>query len=136
MTTERRKAPRRKITEIEKTGRWGNVSYLHHLSCGHIESRKRASATSEIACAWCLRAEQKNEEMKALVRVAPLPQIEPSLADEEVKIEKTRASLAIRFGVPQDAVDISVEDVAGILQIRSATIYLSASDVARATDGR
>lgn len=136
MTTEHRKAPRRKITSIEKTGGWGNVSYVHHLSCGHAESRKRAATTGEIACVWCLRAEQKNEEIKALVRIAPLPPVEPSLADEEVKIEKTRAAISIRFGVPLDAVDISVEDVAGNLQIRSATIYLSAQDVARATDNR
>lgn len=137
MTTERRRAPRRKVVGIEKTGRWGNYVYSHELSCGHKDVRKRAATSSEIACMWCLRAEEKNIELKRLS--APPAQnvfYDDNLADEEIKIEKTRAALAAKIGVPMEAVDISAEDVAGALVIRSAIVYLSARDVARIAEGR
>lgn len=137
MTTERRRAPRRRVVSIEKTGRWGNVVYSHTLSCGHKDVRKRAASSSEISCIWCLRAEERDKEIKALA--SPLKSnvfYDDNLADEEIKIEKTRAALAAKLGVPMEAIDISVEDSAGSLFIRSAIIYLSARDVARITDDR
>jgi len=134
MTTERRRSPRRKIIRIEKIGKWGDVTYHHHLSCGHMESRKRASPTNEIACPWCLKAEEKDKELRAMTRNPVVLAFDDALADEEIKIERARAAVASRFGVPQDAVDIKSEDVLGLLVIRSATVYLSAQDVARATN--
>lgn len=137
MTTERRRAPRRKINEIERVGRWGKVEYHHHLSCGHIESRKRASSTDEIACAWCLRAEEKDKEIKSLT--APKPQsiiyenMDSRIAAEELKIEKAKSILSARLRIPLEAVDVVAGEFNGELFIRSATIYLSASDVSRLT---
>jgi hypothetical protein len=136
MTTDRRRSPRRKIVRIEKIGKWGSVTYHHHLSCGHTESRKRASSTDEIACPWCLKTEAKDKEMKALTRNPTVIAFDNELADEEIKIERARAAVAGRFGVPQDAVDIKSEDVFGSLIIRSATVYLSAQDVARVTNSQ
>lgn len=136
MTTERRKAPRRSVTKIERAGSWGNVVYRHFLSCGHIEERKRAASTPELACTWCPKAEKKEQEIRALVSPSFLSGEETSLADEEIKIEQSRAAIAQRFGVPLDAVDVAAEDNSGKLSIRSATIYLSARDVARIVDGR
>jgi hypothetical protein len=136
MTTERRKAPRRSVTKIERAGSWGNVIYRHFLSCGHVEERKRAASTPELACTWCPKAEQKEQEIKALSRPGILVAYEPNLADQELKIESSRAAIAQRLGVPLDAVDIASEDIAGELIIRSATIYLSARDVARIVDSR
>lgn len=136
MTTERRRAPRRSITKIERSGSWGNVVYRHFLSCGHIEERKRASSTPELACTWCPKAEKKEQELKALIRPSLLSGYEPNLADQEIRIEKARASIAQRFEIPLDAVDIASEDVSGELIIRSATIYLSARDVMRISEER
>lgn len=136
MTTDRRRSPRRKIVRIEKVGKWGSVVYHHHLSCGHLETRKRASSTGEIACPWCLKAEEKDKELKALTRNPTVLAFDDALADEEIKIERARAAIASRFGVPQDAVDIKSEDVFGSLVIRSATVYLSAQDVARASNSQ
>lgn len=137
MTTERRRSPRRKVVEIKRIGAWGDVSYHHVLSCGHTEIRKRSASTDELACAWCLRAEQKNEEIKALTaRMRPLRTEDEALADDEVKIERTRAALATRFAIPVDAVDILAEDISGQLIIRSATIFLSSQDVTRLVDTR
>ena len=132
MTTERRRAPRKKITSIEKTGRWGHLVYNHKLECGHIDVRKRAATSGEIACMWCLRAEKQDVEIKKMS--APLGQnvfYDDNLAAEETRIEKTRAAIAARIGVPMEAVDISSEDVAGLLVIRSAVVYLSARDIVR-----
>lgn len=137
MTTERRRAPRRKIVSVEKTGRWGQLSYVHNLACGHNDVRKRAATTDEIACMWCLRAEEKDKELKKLT--APAVQsvfYDDNLADQEIRIEKTRAALASRIGVPMEAVDISAEDISGELVIRSAIVYLSAKDVARIAEQR
>jgi hypothetical protein len=136
MTTERRRAPRRSVTNVERAGSWGNVVYRHFLSCGHVEERKRAASTPELACTWCTKAEQKEQEIKALARPGILVNYEPNLADQELKIEKSRAVIAQRLGVPLDAVDIASEDIAGELIIRSATIYLSARDVVRIVDSR
>lgn len=136
MSTERRRSPRRKVVEIKRIGAWGDVSYHHVLSCGHTEIRKRSSSTPELACAWCLRAETKNEEIKALTRMRPVRTEDEALADDEVKIERTRAALASRFAIPIDAVDVLAEDISGELIIRSATIFLSAKDVARLVDNR
>jgi hypothetical protein len=138
MTTERRRSPKRKILEIKKLGPWGDISYHHVLSCGHTEIRKRASSTKEIACPWCLRAAEKNNEIKALTRI-PSSRIESEdelLANDEVRIERIRASLASRFAIPVDAVDVHCEDVSGQLIIKSATIFLSGQDVTRAIDQR
>jgi hypothetical protein len=54
-----------------------------------------------------------------------------NLAEEETRIEKTRAAIAARIGVPMEAVDIAAEDMGGVLVIRSAVVYLSARDVNR-----
>lgn len=129
MATERRNSPRQKIKEIKRIGKWGDVAYHHVLSCGHVEVRKRAASTSEIACTWCLRAREKDKEIKALTKISFLQTEDQALADDEVRIERKRAALASRFGVPVDAVDIASEDISGKLIIRSATIYLSARDV-------
>jgi hypothetical protein len=135
MTTEHRRAPRKKITQIHKSGSWGKVEYHHHLECGHIEVRKRSAPTGEIACAWCLRAEVRDKEIKALVGAKPvaLLPIDSEFADDELTIERTRATIAARFGVPVDAVDITSGDFNGRLVVRSATIYLSATDVDKLT---
>lgn len=132
MTTDHRKAPRRQILNVTKSGSWGNFAYHHELSCGHIEVRKRAS-TGDIACAWCFRAKQRDAEMKSLVSGPILLIDEPDLGLEEMKIDKTRATLSSRFGVPLDAVDVMAEDINGKLVIRSAVIYLSALDVEKLT---
>jgi hypothetical protein len=133
MTTDHRKAPRRKILTVTKTGSWGNVTYRHELSCGHIETRKRAATSEDIACAWCFRTRQKNVEMKALIR-GPFSLVEePDLSLEEMRIDKTKAALSTRFNVPLDAVDVVAEDINGKLVIKNAVIYLSPLDVEKLT---
>jgi hypothetical protein len=133
MSTEHRRAPRRKVTEVTKTGSWGQVRYLHKLSCGHVESRARASSTESLACAWCLRAEEKSSEIKALSSSVYVfsEEEEQSLTDFEMTLERTRSGIASRFGIPLDAVDISVRDVDGKFVIKSAVVFLSSHDVAR-----
>jgi hypothetical protein len=48
-------------------------------------------------------------------------------------IDKKRAALSSRFGVPLDAVDVMSEDINGRLVIKNAVIYLSALDVEKLT---
>lgn len=134
MTTERRKAPRKKIKYVQKIGSWGKYEYIHHLVCGHTESRKRKSPTSEIACVICLKTEEKKQEIRALSRTSPLIiGNEDYLVDEELKIERARGLLGAKFGIPLDAVDILSEYFDGKLIIKSAIIYLSSQDVDKLT---
>jgi hypothetical protein len=83
---------------------------------------------------WCLRAEEKDAEIKKL-SAPPVQSVfyDDNLAAEETRIEKTRAALAARIGVPMEAVDVAAEDVNGLLVIRSAVLYLSARDINRIT---
>lgn len=133
MTTEHRRAPKREIVSIERTGRWGQVTYQHKLSCGHVESRPRAAQSQTLACAWCLRASEIDRDIKALVQ----PQIqkhikeEQSIVDLEIDVEKLRAGIASKFSIPIDAVDISVQDISGEMVVTSAIVFLSAIDVDR-----
>jgi len=132
MTTERRKAPRRAIVSIEKIGAWGHLTYQHKLSCGHIDVRKRKASSSDIACMWCLRAKEKQVELKSFTAPSSMNVFyEDDLAEQETRIEKTRAAIASRIGVPMEAVDVASEDINGQLVIRSAVVYLSSRDVIR-----
>ena len=133
MTSERRRAPKRLVVGIERTGRWGQVTYRHELSCGHIESRPRAATSQTLACAWCLRSEEVDAEMKALTQPQKPQHIkeEQSIVDLEMSVEKLRAGIASKFSVPVDAVDISVQDISGEMVITSAIVFLSAIDVDR-----
>jgi hypothetical protein len=82
-----------------------------------------------------LRTDGREEELRGLFSPQPTPLSSyddgPSLVDEELRVEKIRATLAARFNVPIDAIGLSVEDVAGSLVVRNCVIYLSAADVTR-----
>jgi hypothetical protein len=131
-STEHRKAPRRVVKEIKRIGGWGDVKYHHFLECGHIEVRPRATTAPKLACVWCLRADAKENEMKALAVAKPTT-YDDSLnsAIEETEINIIHATIASRFGIPKEAIDIVVKDVGGRLEVTSARIFLSASDVRR-----
>lgn len=122
------------MVEISREGAWGRVKYKHLLSCGHTEIRPRAATTPKLACAWCLKAEAKNQEMKALgagVQTIQIDDINEKLAAEEIDISRTKAIIATRFQIPIEAIDVVATDVNGNLVIQHALLFLSASDVAR-----
>lgn len=128
----RRNAPRRLIKEIRKIGAWGSVKYEHHLECGHIEIAARASRAVHLGCSWCVKAEDKEKEMRALVN--PPPQIldfDDATGNDEEQLARARATLASRFSIPLEAVQINAVDSSGRIRISSAYIFLSASDVNR-----
>lgn len=133
MTTEHRRAPKRDVVEVTRIGAWGQVRYQHRLSCGHIESRPRAASSKTLACAWCLRAEEIDKQIKSLSAppATVFPEKEQSLDTFETDVEKLRAGLASKFSVPLDAIDISIVDVNGQLVIKSGLVFLSANDIAR-----
>ena len=135
MTTERRKSPRRTVERIERTGGWGKVRYHHHLACGHIEIRPRASKAPKLACAWCLRVAQRDPELRlpSVVdnQLTVAVDIDGSLSRDEVEIEGIRAMLARVLAIPGDAIDMVVTDVDNSLIIQSAVVFLSADDVRR-----
>jgi len=138
MTTEHRKAPRRKIEDISRVGGWGNVKYHHHLECGHVEVRPRASSAPKLACVMCLKVTALDAELKKI----PAPEeIFPESIDfdetagkDEVRINKIAATIASRFGVPVEAVSIQTQFSGGRLQVRAGHIFLGPNDVERLGD--
>lgn len=136
MTTEHRKAPRRKIQSIERMGRHGSVKYHHSLECGHTEIRTRASRAPKLGCAWCLRAVEKEREVGASTSRVPMPlDYDEVLGQNEVEVARLRGSLASALGVPNEAVDLVVSEKGAELSVESAVIFLSPQDVERLTRG-
>lgn len=135
MTTPRRKSPRRKVERIEKVGGWGNIRYLHHLECGHAESRPRASSAPKLGCAMCYKVGEVDEFVKTFevlqnVNVASVD--EPEIAgQDEIRIEQTYARLAKALGLPKEAITINTAVTQGGLEITSGFVYLSAADIHR-----
>jgi len=127
MTTEHRKAPRRKVLGISRVGAWGNVVYEHKLECGHTERRPRAATSPTLACAWCLRAEFKELEIVSLGK--PAKPVQLDLQHTEVQIAKVKAQISHIFGIPQEQVDVSVVDKLGEQNITGAVVFLSEGDL-------
>lgn len=136
----RKAAPRRSVVRIDREGAWGRVEYVHELDCGHTERRKRPAKTGLLACSWCVIAEQKAEQLRELAVVPTrkateadedlLDEMGMSLAMSERQIAKLRATLASKFDVPLEAVDVVVEDNEGVLGVSYAVVFIDASEIA------
>lgn len=127
MTTEHRRAPRRNIVSISRTGAWGKVTYEHTLECGHVERRPRAATSKQLACAWCLRSRAKEIEIRALGTPAESIDFQPGL--KEIEIAKVKAQLSHVLGVTLEQIEISVIDRFGEQKISGAVVVLSGEDV-------
>jgi hypothetical protein len=130
----RRQAPKRAVKEIRRVGTHGNVRYEHVLECGHSEYKPRASRAERIACLWCVKAEEKEEEMKSFT--APTPSIFAEYVDDhsassEIQLSRVRASLASIMKVPLEAIEIVASENRGVLEIKAAYVFLSAGDISR-----
>jgi len=107
-----KKAPRRDVTRVERIGDWGEVTYAHHLSCGHVEVRKRQSPAPSIACSGCLTAIDFAAGNIPGNAVRPVGGSEPfvdDFASVEAKAARVRAGLAKRFGLDSEQVDVAVD---------------------------
>lgn len=126
----KKSAPQKTVTNIERVGSWGGVEYQHKLECGHVEIRKRPAKTEQIACTWCVVAKQTEQQLRTLT-VVPPPTTE-ELWDfydqdvvDEVSIARMQSALASTFGCLNESVEIvsSVDDN-GRLVVNYATILL------------
>jgi HrpA-like RNA helicase len=132
----KRQAPKQSIVEIKKTGGWGTTRYEHVLKCGHSEILPRASRAVRIACGWCVKAKEKNDELKFLSEDSPeILDFDEAMSQHEIDLAKAKASLAALLAIPLEAIQLNSSDIAGKLQIGSAYVFLSARDVRRLTDG-
>ena len=127
MSSEHRRAPRRRITETRRVGSWGNVFYEHVLACGHIEKRPRLHAVKSLACVSCLRTQKKEIELLSLG--APTREVEPYVEQSEIEIARVKAKLAHHLNVSLEQVEVSVIDKFGKQKISGAVVFLSEYDV-------
>jgi len=141
----RKKAPKRDVVDITRSGEWGNVVYLHRLSCGHVESRKRIAPASQMACTWCVVAERKGDELRTMLTPQPRAELlidvtdmidiaSPDIAADQDAM-RLKGSLCRALGVPADTIDIVLEDVDGQLTVSYAVVFLSAQDAHRLARG-
>lgn len=135
-SVSRKAAPRRRIIDISRTGSWGRVEYEHRLDCGHIERRKRASSTDEMACTGCVLAEQHQKNLDKQVDKpefdeysAILDQLAHQVAMSEREAAVIKAALVSTFGVLPEAVDVVLEDNDGTLNLSYAVVLLSADEI-------
>ena len=141
MKVNRKKAPQRSVKEIVRTGKWGSVSYLHALECGHVEERKRPAKTEVVACGKCLMADDFTRRTVDLVRtgvgyesitemeMTPDP-IEVLFSSSELNVNRMKNAVADRLGISPDDVTVFVEQDENML-ITGASVFLSASDLTR-----
>lgn len=85
-----------------------------------------------MACAWCLRVEDKKDE---LLLLTPSPYQSDENFDEMFikqldNESRVRAEIAKRLQVPVDAIDVTIDEISGI---RAARVFFSPSDVSRMT---
>jgi hypothetical protein len=96
-----------------------------------------------MACTACVLAEEyenreRNENVSDMYDAWDDPW-DPSgsqIASMENNTAQIRASLAAKFGVPPEAVDVAVGDLDGIIVVQYAVIMLSADEVAGHLGGR
>lgn len=144
MTNEdisRKKAPKRDVIEIVKAGSWGKIEYRHRLSCGHVEARKRVAPAPQMACTWCVVAEEKDQDLRRLTAPQPTRQVIVDVADiiddmnadlaGEENASVVQAGLAASLKVPLDAIDVVLEDDGGELRLAYAVVFLTAADARR-----
>lgn len=135
MTTEHRRSPRRKVESIERVGGWGSVRYIHRLECGHAETRPRASSAPKLACVTCLRVENLDREMKKFGSgeeiTGPPIDFDDQPGNNDALPDRLAATIALRFGIPVEAVGVNTEFVGNRLEVVSGWVFLSASDVHR-----
>jgi hypothetical protein len=131
VTTEHRKSPRKKVISVKKVGAWGNVSYEHLLSCGHVEIRPRKASTKALACAWCFKSVNMGKQMLQLNSATSY--MEEDSSSEEFRINSIKASIAAKFNVSLDSVDVVSAFENQELKIQYATVFLSSLDVGKIT---
>jgi hypothetical protein len=78
------------------------------------------------------------DEIEKSLTMLALPSNRSIIDDEdsasvETSIMSAQATIASRLGVNTDAVDIVLHDVNGTLEIKYATVFLSASEVRKIT---
>lgn len=132
-------APRREVLEIVKIGDWGEIEYLHRLSCGHTSKRKRQSSASHIACEGCVIAEEFAKSGAPVARrvddspsLGSLPDVmHDELGSVEAEAQRIAAGLAARFRVPTEAVDVAISAQGERAEIAYAVVFLDAATARR-----
>jgi hypothetical protein len=140
-SVNKKAAPRRLISRIEKIGSWGQVEWLHHLECGHAESRKRKAGTEYLACTGCVLAKKHEEQVNQTKRQVELLDLvdDPDVLDPlgvqlaagERSVAQIRAELSTRLGVPSDSIEVIVDDESGELGVSYALVLLTAEEIRR-----
>jgi hypothetical protein len=129
----RRGKPLRRITEIAKFGNWGNIRYKHLLECGHSEVLARASRAKELACSTCGEPPRDGEKEKPSGFDHLLPptilDFSDQVSQDEVEVKKLQAHVASLLGIHPESISIISSDAGGRLVVKSAYIFLSASDL-------
>lgn len=121
----RKQAPRREVLEVERRGDWGAVRYVHKLTCGHSEVRKRPAPASHVACLMCLQESKRPAPRGDDWQV----EVDP-FATAEAEAARIRATLAARVGVPNEAVSVMMDSFGRVAYV---TVFVDGDTARRMT---
>lgn len=135
-----KQAPRREILEVTRVGDWGEVSYEHRLSCGHVEIRKRKSPKTHIGCLGCVKAADFEAAVTS-VTVVPVESVSRSdnpdwnlveeIASVESQVERLRAAIAAHNGISGDSVDVVISQATTRPEVSYVLAFIDANAAMR-----
>ena len=123
MEINKKTAPQNTVVDIIRKGQWGDVVYLHKLSCGHMEPRKRPAKTDKIACSMCVKASTFTKMSAEFVRTGVGYE-----GYEDIEIQENESEIALSS--LQDEVSRMTVCIAKKLKVSpdDITIYIEESD--------
>jgi len=123
MEINKKTAPQNTVIDIIRKGQWGDVIYLHKLSCGHMEPRKRPAKTDKIACSMCVKASTFTKMSAEFVRTGVGYE-----GYEDIEIQENESEIALSS--LQDEVSRMTVHIAKKLKVSpdDITIYIEESD--------
>jgi hypothetical protein len=123
MEINKKTAPQNNVIDIIRTGQWGGVIYMHKLSCGHMEPRKRPAKTEKIACSMCVKASTFTKMSAEFVRTGVGYE-----GYEDIEIQENESEIVLSS--LQDEVSRMTVYIAKKLKVspEDITIYIEESD--------
>jgi hypothetical protein len=88
-----------------------------------------------LACPQCVLADQQQKRFAELAEVADddelRDQLGSQLAVSEKSVAQIKAALVSKFGLPDDAVEVIVDDDSGALVVSYAVVVLTLDEIRR-----
>jgi hypothetical protein len=145
MEINKKSAPQNSVVDIIRQGQWGGVVYLHKLSCGHLEPRKRPAKTEKIACSMCVKASTFTKMSAEFIRTGvgyegydeievEENQSEVLLSSLQEEVSRMRVHIAKKLQLLPDDIIIHIEESEDGSNISGGSIFLDRDSLFRLSE--